>query len=411
MFTINEFVQNAGAPSKDARFAMVDGGSVTSWDPGLRRPYVDNRGRVWVDVTTGYKERRDAAGKVVLNTAGIPIYDREYDPQLVSDRMMHGLPVMPVNNATALRKEQWQLLDSVVLKSVRARLKAWADLRAANTYGGFDGMATPVLEHELMTDGGEAVVDMDGLSEGRNFTPEFGLQGMPLPITHADFFLPQRFLAVSRTKGQPADTIRAEQAARRVGETIEQTLIGTLTGMTYGTATVSYLATAKVYGYTNHPSRITYTSLTASATLTTNIATTGGTTFVSQVLAMLELAYDQNYFGPFMLYVSPAYDALLDNDLKANSDLTIRQRVREIDNITDVRRLDYLTGDVLLLVQMTEDVAQAVNGMEVSTVQWEEKGGMQLCFKVMGIQVPRIRAAYKSLTTTLNTGIVHGTTS
>jgi hypothetical protein len=134
------------------------------------------------------------------------------------------------------------------------------------------------------------------------------------------------------------------------------------------------------------------------------------------VIAMIAAAAAKNFFGPFVLYTSTAYDDLLDNDFKANSDLTIRQRVKQIDRITDVRRLDYLSGDVLLLVQMDPEVAQAINGLEVVTVQWDTKGGMQKNFKVMAIQVPWVKSAFwtdpaTTGTTTEVTGIVHGTTS
>jgi hypothetical protein len=55
---------------------------------------------------------------------------------------------------------------------------------------------------------------------------------------------------------------------------------------------------------------------------------------------------------------------------------------------------------------MTADVADAINGMEITTIQWSSAGGMQKNYKVLGIQVPRLRSDYSG-----NTGIVHGTTS
>ena len=58
------------------------------------------------------------------------------------------------------------------------------------------------------------------------------------------------------------------------------------------------------------------------------------------------------------------------------------------------------------IVQMTSDVARAVVGMDITTVQWESKGGMQLNFKVMCINVPQIRADFYG-----NCGILHATTS
>ena len=55
---------------------------------------------------------------------------------------------------------------------------------------------------------------------------------------------------------------------------------------------------------------------------------------------------------------------------------------------------------------MTPDVCRAVNGMDITTVQWESSGGMRINFKVMAIQVPQLFTDYNR-----RTGIVHGTFS
>jgi hypothetical protein len=249
------------------------------WDPGLRRPYHEN-GQIWVDVTKAWAPLKDRDGQRILNARGEEHMVRVTEPELMIDRLRRGDPVLQVDNATVLPKEAWIRLDATVMESVRARLRAYSDLRASSTYGGFDAMAYPMLERELITDPGQAVVDMDGISEvAQNFQPHYALQGMPLPLTWCDFHMSERFLVVSRQAGRPADNQRGAIAGRRVGETIEKTTIGTQAGLTYGVAAAgSYLQTSKVYGYITHPARITYTSLTASATISAAIATTGGTT-------------------------------------------------------------------------------------------------------------------------------------
>jgi hypothetical protein len=75
-----------------------------------------------------------------------------------------------------------------------------------------------------------------------------------------------------------------------------------------------------------------------------------------------------------------------------------------IEGIQDVKTLDYLTDYEAILVQMTADVARMVIGMDITTVQWETKGGMQVNFKVMAIIVPQLRADFNA-----NCGIIHGT--
>ena len=65
----------------------------------------------------------------------------------------------------------------------------------------------------------------------------------------------------------------------------------------------------------------------------------------------------------------------------------------------------FLPGDSLLFVGGAL-AAIGEGGMDITTLQWEERGGLELCFKVMAIKVPRLRSDYNS-----RTGILHGTTA
>lgn len=355
----------------------------TRFDPGLLRPFLDTKGQKCV---------------MVLNNRGTR------EKRSVAECMAAGI-YSPVFNATTLRKDEWIELDKVVIRAARQRLRAWGDLAAANTFGGFNGMSKTILEHETMADFGEAIVDMDGMTEGRSDSPKYQLEGLPLPITHADFWFSSRKLAVSRNSGTPLDMTSVEQGARRVAESIEQTTIGTVAGLTYGNATTNgYSRAPTIYGYTNFTPRNTKTDLTTP---------TGSNpeAVLQDILEMRDLLYSDFFYGPFVLYHSTAYDIYLDNDYfrtgGTSANQTLRQRIESIDGISSVRRLDYLSsGYVLLMVQMTADVARAVNGMDITTVQWESLGGMRLNFKIMAIQVPQLRADFNG-----RCGIVHATTS
>jgi len=361
------------------------------FDPGLLRPYIAEDGQKYVTMNTGRMKYSDDHKCMIPET----------EARRVRDVVGNGMG-SPVLNATlALRKDEWLQMDQVVIKAARSRLRAWSDLAAANSFGGFNGMSKMILEHETMSDPGEAVVDMDGLTEGRTDAPLFQLEGLPLPITHSDFWYSSRRLAISRNTGMPLDTTMGEAAGRRVAETIEKTLIGITTGVTYGLAS-DYSNAPTVYGYTNHPDRNTKTNMTAPDG-------TNGPTVLTDWLALRDTLYAVNMYGPFMAYTSTDYDQYLDNLFSTTepSAGTLRTRLKEIDGITDIRRLDFLTNTfTVLLVQMTSDVARAVNGMDITTVQWEGKGGMQLNFKVMAIQVPQIRSDYNGVS-----GIAHGTTA
>lgn len=383
------------------------GGAITAnglggqdiFDPGMMRPYWQtdkrrpNYGKRVVTVNVG-GTYTDAKGRVRPVKEEIPVEKlRKRDIQIIG------------NATTTLRKEEWQMFDSAVIRAARLRLNAWADLENSNVME-VPGMSKTVLEHETMSDPGEARVDMEGLIDGFADAPVYQLEGLPLPITHMDFWFSARRLSISRNTGTPLDATMAEAAARRIAETLEQTLIGTMTGFgPFGPGNgPAYGRNSTVYGYTNFPDRNTYTSLTTP---------TGSNpeAILANVLACLEVLYADRFYGPFMVYHSTPYTQYLDNDYARlggnNASMTVRDRLKRIPNIVDVKRLDYLTsGYQLIFVQMTPDVARAINGMPITTLQWEDKGGLKMSFKVMTIKVPQLRADFNG-----RCGILHATTS
>jgi hypothetical protein len=381
------------------------------FDTGLLRPFFDGKGRNCVVVNTGRRERRKKNdGSYVTNKDGIPVDFPVHEKRLVADLIMnHGMSSL-IRNATVLTKEQWITLTNIVRTEFRKRLRAWTDLMSASSFGGFDGMSTMVLEYQTMSDPGEAVVDFDGMTEGRADQPLFKLEGLPLPITHSDFWFPERLLAISRRNGTPLNTRMAEAAGRRVAESVEKTLIGTLVGPTLGnaaagTAGIAYGRAATVHGYTTHPARSTKTDITAPSA--------GGwtaQTLIDELLVARDTMYGNNFFGPFMLYHSTDWDKYLDDDYSTTADAgskTLRMRIRDIEGFQDMRRLDFLTSTfTILMVQMTSDVVQAVNGMDINTVQWPTMGGMRVNFKVMTIQVPLMTPDYQD-----RLGVMHCTTA
>jgi hypothetical protein len=106
---------------------------------------------------------------------------------------------------------------------------------------------------------------------------------------------------------------------------------------------------------------------------------------------MKQALVDDRCYGPYVLYIPSNWELALDDDYKAESDATVRERLLKISGIADVKVADKLTADYPVLVQMTSDVVRMVNGLAVTTVQWDTEGGMQVNFKVMAIQVPQIR--------------------
>ncbi len=298
------------------------------------------------------------------------------------------------NVTTTLRKDAWKAIDDAVVKVAKPRLKAVTDMRSAGlTFNIPNGMGKTVLETETQSDISPASVSMDALRKNANDRPVWEIGFLPLPIVHKDFSYSSRQLEASRNSGSPLDTTSAELAARRVAEETEQLLLGVST-----VADQYSFGGGTIYGFTDFPSRLTKT-MTAPSSAT-------GTTFLTEVLQMMAQSRAVFHFGPWILYVSTAWDTLLDGDFKANSDKSVRQRVNEVSDISDVRTLDYLTGNDVILLQQTTDVARLVIGMDMVTVAWDTEGGLMKNFKVMSIIVPQLRADQNG-----NSGIVHGTSS
>jgi len=351
---MKSFIYNGQAVGDVAETLLAN-----DFDVSVLRPYLGTNGRTYVN--------RRIGGKVVA---------------------------VPVANATAtLRKDDWLALDRAIVAAARPRLRLVSDLRAAGLqYVIPNGMGKTVLQTETIGDISPATVSMDGLRAGNADRPTFDLTNLPLPIVHKDFHFSARQIAASRNGGSPLDTSAAELAARMVGEEIEKMHLGVSSSFAYGGGTLAGLV-----NFTPALSK-TLTAPTAQGW--------SGSTFVNEVLDMRALAAAAYHYGPFRLYHSPAWDKYLDNDFKANSDLTVRQRVAAIEGIGGVTSADHLTGYQAVLVQMTSDVIRVVVGMEITTIQWDTNGGLQKNFKVMGILVPQVRADQNA-----NTGIVVGATA
>jgi uncharacterized linocin/CFP29 family protein len=352
-----DFVYNG----QSSNSSIVDKLEAADWDAGALRPWLGEDGKSYVTLNRGGKPR-----------------------------------VVPVRNANAtLTKEAWLQLDTAILRVARNRLRAVADLRAAGlTFGIPNGMGTTVLEYQKMNDTGNAIISMDGLRQASDFRPVFESAYLPLPFIHSDFQYSARQLATSRQTAAPLDTTTGEMAGRRVAEMTERLTLGRLDTYTYGGGTIM--------GITNFTGR-----LTAVITDPTDSSWTPKI-HLDEVLAMRQQLQDAKHYGPYTLYYSSAWDKYLDNDFNtAYPNKTLRNRIREIDGIQDVRTLDYLDTASstynMVMLEMDTGTIRLVIGMDVTTLEWDDMGGLRKNYKVMCIIIPQLRADMDG-----NTGVLHG---
>ena len=347
-----DFINNGRAQG------AVAGALMGGLEPTSLRPFIDDKGCAMVTVFTGG--------------------DRQ-DPKCYKN--------VPANYAT-LRRDEWKQIDDAILQVSRERIMGFQSLLDRGlVYNLGNAFGTTVLEHHTQGNSFTAELSMDGARKSKSDRENFETVYLPIPIIHVDFSLNLRTLEASRRMGNPLDTTQIESATRKVNEKLEAMLFQNLS-YAFGGGTI--------YSYINHPSRNTVTI--------TNWAGETAANIVNQVLAMKQAAIAAKHYGPYELSIPTAYETVLDKDYDANTPgTTIRERILKISGIDAIKTIDFLPANNVTLVQMTSNVVRLVQGMGVTSLNWQSDGKFTENYKVMRITVPQIRADQDG-----NSGVVHG---
>jgi uncharacterized linocin/CFP29 family protein len=290
-----------------------------------------------------------------------------------------------------MRNEERKVFDTQLIEGALEILAGVADLKAAGlTRPISNGLAKTVLEYDQIGDLNEAIVSMDGVTRDENDRLEFDSAGLPLPITHKDWYINLRALMASRTGSEPMDSTYIRLAGRKIGEKAEDMLFN-------GSKTFRALP---IYGYTTAPGRFTASFGTGGAWSAT--AKTGDQ-ILTDLFTLAEGLDDMGFHGPYWLYYGDVATSLkLATDFKAATSGTIRDRLLQTQLISKISRSQKLADDNIVLVQPAADVIQWVEGEALQNVQWDVHGGFQINFKGFQIEVPLIRTDIEG-----NTGIAH----
>ena len=97
--------------------------------------------------------------------------------------------------------------------------------------------------------------------------------------------------------------------------------------------------------------------------------------------------------GPYLLFMPRSVRTHMQDDYYTGgfNTQTIEQRVRSISGITDIIYTTRLTTS-MVLVQLTSDVIDIIDGLAPTVVEWDSHAGFQHNFKIFAIQLPRVRA-------------------
>lgn len=301
--------------------------------------------------------------------------------------------VFCTNAPTTLTYDDWKLIDDTTVEEALPRLTVWGTLAGAGLQRDLpNAFSKTIIQHTVTKRAGGAIISMEGVRESERARPVADLGFTPLPMIHEDFSFYLREIAVSQNGQMPLDTTQARDSIRNVAETVEDLLLGTAGSYEYGGA--------YIYGLTNFPNRV-------SVVLTLPTAA-GWTpeTLVNEILGMLESARTIFHYGPFGAFISTAWTRYFDADYTGAysfSGQTLRSRLGMIPSIRWWQEVDRLTGFQIILVPLTTNSVELINGMPIQVVAWETKGGMVKNWKCMCIMIPRLRADANS-----RSGIIHG---
>lgn len=335
---------------------------------------------------TGRGRRNSAAAiNPIVSTPGAFFASGRWATQQLKAAALAGqaLTTDKLRTLDTLRRDEWKFFDEVVLEEAYIRLVGVADLKAKGLQTSIpNGLGKTSYEYEKMTAFDDAIVSMDGLAASPNDVVEFLQDRLPMPITHKDFFLNLRNLTSSREKGEPLDTLNVRQATRVVNEASEKMLF-------QGYA--NKFGAMSIYGYTTEPNRNTDGFDSGKHW---GDSTKTGASYLADVLNMLAIEQADRAYGPFVIYIPRDADVLLDNDYNPGTanPITIRARLLQTNAVTAITAADQLPSGNVVMVQMTPDVTQWVEGEPLQTIQWDESGGFRLNFKVFTIGVPLVRS-------------------
>lgn len=300
-------------------------------------------------------------------------------------------PIAAFRANSPMPRDSQFLWDRAVLQAGMQRLVIVEDLlNAGLTFDLPNWLGVPSLYWEATNRAGHAQRLMQPKSRGERQVNEFTGFYLPIFCTQDDFSFGIRELAAAARVGSPLDTGGATQATRNVNEAIEDQAIN---GAGFGVQGNGTVMTAPGF-LTNPVNQFEYAGNEAW-----DAAGGGhsGDEIIDDVMGMIEVLQDQNFDGPYRLYIPRSYAHRLGADYKAASDRTILDRLLDI-NIADennplltVKVVPGLPADYTLLVQLTPDVVDVVVGQTPTFLTWSDNAELEFYYMILACMVVRIK--------------------
>lgn len=305
-------------------------------------------------------------------------------------RLANGLMV----NST-LKKDEWEELDSAVVRAATKPLNVVATLQRLNLVRRLGSIGTLTAQYNQISEVTAANRSLTGTQSGDKDLPDYDLVGVPVPVIFKEFEIPMRTLAASRRMGDGLDVGAAEAAARVVGESLEDLTIN-------GDTTLA-LNGSSIAGLTSHGDRNTDTASNYG----------GGdwgtaTNVVPTVAGMIAASETDNYFGPYGVFAATTqYGQASRAFFTDGSGDTPRDRVLRIPGVEFFEPAHWLDAGEVVLINLSREVVELaiVPGyFPVVNMEWSSGDGMVTSFKVMSVATPIVKSEHSG-----KSGIVHAT--
>ena len=296
-------------------------------------------------------------------------------------------------NATSLSDDEWDTLDEAVMTPLRNDLVLTQAMEGAglthdlqwweneSTWGLRGGMTDAEHSMSLSTRSEEDVL-------------AYGKQGVAVPYSIKDYRIEENHLERSRQMGTAIDTAMAAEAARQVAELVENTILYGAPELNWEDMRGNVLETPGLL------------NVSGRAQQPASGAWSDGATAYGDIIEGMGILKDRN-FDPtgrgYWLLVGSAQDTQFENDYKAESDRSIRDKIAGHTNIGNVQYVPEMPDGEAVLLQPTErviDLARLPDGP--LNIEWSTHGGTEIHNKIYHLAAPRIKHDEEG-----QTGVVH----
>lgn len=303
------------------------------------------------------------------------------------------------SNQSTLERDEYETLSDRIIQTYKRALVGIDDLQERGLTRNIS-LATQVDLWQTVSEVTEADITMDGEDQANNDRIEYTTDGVPVPIIHKDFRIPQRELETSRRMNNDLRTDTAAEVSRAVAEMANQVLfqgwnpaVDTARGDSW-----------QLYGYTD--------SAVSTAVSGSDFGTPSNIrdTFTASIDALMDDNNQEPEGDGFLTYISQTqyrqYRNAIDPDGDGN--LTVRERIEnefdmELGAIQSVP--DYVLPDgEMVMVNPTPDVVELAMAEDLQTLEWSSGSGMTNFFKVLWAGAPEIKTDSKG-----NVGVAHVT--